>query len=90
MRVSRKISAIPHGFEVGKTWVFLAHIRGCPGEKEKPIPAIIHAFRPALVDIVVEDLKNPPDRALNLAKVLGEENCRLVRLVNNCVLESQV
>ena len=83
MRVSRKISAIPHGFEVGKTWVFLAHIRGCQSEKEKPIPAIIHAFRPAQVDIVVDDLKNPPDRALNLAKALGDDNCRLVKVVKD-------
>jgi len=27
MGVSRRITAIPRGFELGKTWVFLAHIR---------------------------------------------------------------
>lgn len=83
MGVSRKISAIPHGFEVSKTWVFLAHIRGCQREKEKPSPAIIHAFRPGKVDLVVEDLENPPDRALNLANAIGDENCRLVKVVKD-------
>jgi hypothetical protein len=32
--ISRRISAIPHGFELGETWVFLAHRKGvtqlCP------------------------------------------------------------
>jgi hypothetical protein len=81
MSVSRKIASVPHGFETGKTWVFLAHIRGCQNENEKPSPAIIHAFRPGKVDLVVDDLDKPPDRALNLAKTLGEENCRLVKVV---------
>jgi len=31
MGVSRRIQAIPHGFEVGKTWVCVAHVDAIPG-----------------------------------------------------------
>ena len=68
MGVSRRISAVPKEFEVGKTWVFFAHrktfVEPCPGgdhtedcecEGEGKIygGGIFHAFKPTAVEYVI-------------------------------------
>jgi len=83
MGVSRKVPAIPIGFEVGKTWVFVAHARAF----EHPIgsgqhrPGIFAVWKPSGVDLVVEDEKAVPKRAERIAESLGDERCRIVRVV---------
>ncbi len=49
--ISRRISALPKGFVIGKSWVALAHPKGTGGEK--PGLAVIHLFRPARVELIV-------------------------------------
>ncbi len=54
MGVSRRVTQAPHGFEVGKTWVLVAHRKVTIGDAE-PAPAIFHAFRPSRVECVVPE-----------------------------------
>lgn len=57
MGVSRRIQSVPRGFEIGKTWVLLAHIRGIVnatfGETATTTPAIFRAFKPSAIEYVV-------------------------------------
>src|SRR5512136_1811825 len=55
--VSKRISAIPKGVEIGKTWVLVAHPKGVPnpnpaGEDDKFLPAICSAFRVNKIELV--------------------------------------
>jgi hypothetical protein len=66
--VSRRINSIPHKFELGKTWVFLAHRKGIRHlDRSVPIidlnihdhgityePAIFHVFKPTAIEYVVK------------------------------------
>lgn len=63
--VSRRISAVPRGFKVGETWVFLAHSKACHrwdinkvdphgqiGELEE-YPGIFCVFKPKRIELIV-------------------------------------
>jgi hypothetical protein len=67
--ISRRISSVPNGFEVGKTWVALAHRKAvsrvcecegkpecekCGGDGVEHIPAIFRMFRPEAIEYVVK------------------------------------
>lgn len=82
--ISMKIPAIPHGFEIGKTFVYIAHTKayidwGSEGLEGRP--GVFMVFRPVQVDLVVDDLDDIPDKARHLAERLGEDNCRIVQVV---------
>lgn len=57
--ISKRIAAIPHGFKVGETWVFLAHKKAVKindlfkGEPAEPRPGIFMAFKPARIEKIV-------------------------------------
>lgn len=61
--ISKRIAAVPHGFEVGKTWVFLAHKKAIQPNAvkflnsndagEDPKAAIFMAFRPQAIEKIV-------------------------------------
>ncbi|HMN10710.1 MAG TPA: hypothetical protein PKD55_00125 [Bellilinea sp.] len=67
--VSRRVRGLPDWFEVGKHWVFLAHLdtillpdnrahnEAHPDEEPLPefLPGIFHAFRPKRVEVIVDD-----------------------------------
>lgn len=59
MGVSRRIQAVPHSFEVGKTWVLLAHRRAVMqaefGEKPTPGPGIFSVFKPTAIEVIVTE-----------------------------------
>jgi hypothetical protein len=87
MGVSRKVSAVPKGFKLGETIVYLAHrlaipvpvserVPGEPTEK----PGVFSIFKPAGVDLVIDDEKNVPERAVKLAEQIGE-GARIVKVV---------
>lgn len=81
--VSRKLSALPRGFEVGKTWVYLAHRHAVFDAEAKVMrPGIFSAFRPTRVDLVIADAHNIPERAQRLAAELGSA-ARLVKVVRD-------
>jgi hypothetical protein len=76
--VSRRINSIPHQFELGKTWVFLAHRKGAvQGEPEHEdfIPTIFHAFLPKAIEYVV----HPDDDEDKLERLI-KKGVTLVRI----------
>lgn len=87
MGISRKIPAIPNGFEVGVHAIFLAHqkciwvgestAKGDTGWKA----GIFMAFKPSYVDLVIDDPDNVPGKAIEIAKRLGKDKCRIVKVI---------
>lgn len=58
MGISKRISAIPKGLEIGKTWVALAHpeaVPGTAGTDAKPSPGIFRMFVPTHMEYVVRE-----------------------------------
>ncbi len=78
MGISKKIPAIPHGFEIGKHWIFLAHIKAIAppmplfDEKTKPSAGIITAFLPDHIDLVINNANDIPEKASKLKEKLGD------------------
>lgn len=82
MGVSRKIKAVPKGFELGKTVVYFAHAKAIVDVEEANLkdlgpagwkykPGIFTAFVPTEIDLVVEDAANVPEKAKKLAEHHG-------------------
>lgn len=84
MGISRKIPALPQGFEVGKHYVYLAHrktvLRRVENEEPQWVQGIFTAFRPARLDIVIDDPDDVPQEAIDLAKRVGD-CARLVKVI---------
>ncbi len=57
--VSRRISAIPKDFVLGKTWVFLAHPNVIPGldddGEQVLLPGAFKMFRPTAIEKIVTE-----------------------------------
>jgi hypothetical protein len=54
--VSRRIPALPRGFNLGTTWVFIAHreaIATFDGPDRVSTPGVFHTFKPRAVEFVV-------------------------------------
>jgi len=87
MGISRRIPALPKGFKLGETWVFLAHRKGISmcleaedGTQEEVFyPAIFRIFKPTAVEYVVRGDETPGelekliDRGITPVKVLPAE-----------------
>lgn len=80
MGVSKKIPAIPKGFEVGKTMIYLAHKKAVEFEDGTKGPGVFSAFTPQGVDLVIKDENDIPDRVVNLAEKLGDKG-RVIKVV---------
>ena len=53
--VSKRITAIPKGFELGSTWILLAHKKAVFNEEKKEMDAgIFYCFRPTAMEYVVK------------------------------------
>lgn len=61
--ISRRIKAVPRGFEIGTTWVMLAHSKAVfearpwaadPDAVMEPGPGIFHVFKPREIQYVVK------------------------------------
>jgi len=85
MGVSRKIKAVPKGFELGKTVVYLAH-RHTPLKEfdvetglAKLGPAIFSVFKPTGIDLVIADENKVPEKAEKLAEKYG---ARIVKVIS--------
>jgi hypothetical protein len=50
--ISRRIKSIPRGFTIGKTYVYLAHIRAT--QEKEPGPGIFSAFKPTRIERIVK------------------------------------
>jgi hypothetical protein len=76
--VSKLIPAIPKGFEVGKTWVYLAHVEAgkkkvedkstLTGYRYEPHPAIFYAFRPTRVEMLIRESEATEEKLESLKK----------------------
>lgn len=57
--ISRRISALPKGFELGRDWVFLAHPKAVASidAEGKPVmlPAVFRIFKPTAIEKIVTD-----------------------------------
>jgi len=90
MGISRRLPAIPNGFEFGEHYVYLAHkaavipcIRDFEiGEDEipKPTPGVFSVFKPTHVDLVIDDENDIPEKAVRLMEKHGD-HARLVKVV---------
>lgn len=80
MGVSRKVPAIPKGFKLGETVVYLAHRAAVPTRDAPDMPGIFGIFLPAGIDLVIADEKNVPARAEKLAEQIGA-GARIVKVV---------
>lgn len=82
MGVSRKIQAIPRGFELGTTWVYLAH-RTAIWDKasEKMLPGIFSAFKPRAIDLVIDDPNSVPARVESIVEQFGEANVNVIKVI---------
>lgn len=93
MGISRKLSGIPRGFEVGKQWVYLCHRRalaeivpGKNGNSQQEVeyrPGAFFAWKPTKVELVIDDPQKVPERALRVAERIGEEHVELVKVVRD-------
>jgi hypothetical protein len=85
MGISRKIKAVPLGFELGTTIVYLAHRNvvdtGEKDENDKPKlgPGVFTVFKPTGIDLVINDENNVPEKAEKLAEKYGARVVKVVR-----------
>lgn len=82
MGVSRKIKALPKGFVLGETWVYLAHRNALlnPDTGKREFPGIFSCFKPKRVDLVIADENQVPEKAERLAEKLGD-GARIIRVI---------
>ena len=80
--ISRKIAALPHGFRLGSTWVFLAHRLTIPDGQGGFGAGIFTMFKPRGVDLVIENAHDVPERAVKLAEQIGE-GARIVKVIRD-------
>jgi hypothetical protein len=79
MGVSRRVPGVPKGFEVGQTWVFVAHRQAIANPDGTFTPAVFHAFRPTRIEYVVrgdeteEELQRRADAGQTLVRVKRAE-----------------
>lgn len=81
MGISKRISTIPKGFVLGKTWVFVAHPLALPGpDAEHPgFPGVFHVFRPSRLELVV----TPSMKSQKWVKELQKDGATLVEVPEN-------
>jgi len=83
MGVSKRISKLPEFFEVGKTWLFLAHkkaLKRIEDGKTRNVPGVIMACRPTKLvkvmkekDITDEKVKELEEKGIDVMSVPDEE-----------------
>lgn len=62
MGISKRIRAVPRGFEIGKSWVWLAHPKACVqtdietvGQPSKHVPGVFYVWRPTALEKIVTE-----------------------------------
>ena len=72
--ISRRIPAVPRGFEAGKHFVLLAHREATVSPEGKKVAGIFHVFRPERVELIVRQSEATPEK-------IAEEAARGVTVV---------
>lgn len=52
--ISRRISSVPRGFKIGKSYVFLAHLDAIDNEDGTKTPGVFRVFKPNRIEIIVD------------------------------------
>ncbi len=81
--ISKKVAAVPNGFEIGEHFIFLAHNHAVPNldDSDNPTsPGVFMVFRPQRVDLVIDSADKIPDRARSIAERLGDK-ARLIQVI---------
>lgn len=68
--ISRRIGAVPKGFEIGETWVLLAHPKAVYGE-DGMTPGVFRIFRPQAIEKIVTKSQARDDEAMNALRKQG-------------------
>lgn len=80
--ISKRIRQLPNDFEVGKTWLALAHRKAVPGP-EGFAPGVFMFFKPARIEYVVRGdettdfLERLEKKGITLVNVVGHEGEQL-------------
>jgi len=86
MGISKRMASVPRGFEVGKHYVYLAHLQAVRREVAENAfvqeQGVFTVFKPTHFDLVIDDAENIPGRARALKKALGD-NARIVKVVRD-------
>jgi len=88
MGISRRVKSIPRNFELGKTWVWLAHIEAVRAEDGTYEPAVFHAFQPQRMEYVVAE--DDTEEKLNRLERQGFTLVNVVRLGEQTDIEEEV
>ena len=74
MGISRKIRSIPRKFKLGKTVVYLAHVKAFtdPEDEKKKLPGIFCAFRPKRLERIITQSQSEDDEFMEKLKNRGE------------------
>jgi hypothetical protein len=88
MGVSKRIAQVPKDFEVGKTWIYLAHPKAVSAVNEKGsidfAPGVFRAFKPQAIEYIVtgketqEQLQSLTDRGFTLVKVIRDIDTQMI------------
>lgn len=86
MGVSRRIVAVPRGFKVGETWVYLGHRKAIEQRPElgqidppEPLPGIITLFKPTAIEYVLRDGEEDDAELLDSLAERGITPIKVVR-----------
>lgn len=84
--ISRKLAALPRGFQLGETFVYLAHRHAVIRETPTgPVASagVFQVFKPTGVDIVIDPgVEEAPEQATRLAEQIGT-GARIVQVVRD-------
>lgn len=67
--LSRRITAVPRGFKLGETWVFLAHPKTMP--TVPPTPGIFRIFLPTAIEKIVTQSQSEDEAAMTELRERG-------------------
>jgi hypothetical protein len=65
MGVSRRVTAVPRGFELGKTWVFLAHPKIKQTSNDDWIGGVFRIFKPERIEKIVTQAQAQDEAEMN-------------------------
>ena len=69
--VSKRIAAVPKNFQIGKTWVFLAHKLGGRDILNRKVPAIFYVFKPTRIEKIVSETQYKDNLEMNKLRAKG-------------------
>jgi hypothetical protein len=68
--VSKRISAVPRGLQLGKTWIFLGHPKA--GFKDShSIPAVFYLFKPSRIEKIVTEADFKDNEKMDILRKQG-------------------